>query len=51
MPDGDWAIADTTPDTTITLVGQSKGKTLEYPVFASNKAGNGLVSNVIEVVF
>jgi hypothetical protein len=50
MPDGDWAIADTTPDIKITLVGQPKGKTLEYRVFARNKAGDGLVSNVIEVV-
>ena len=50
MPDGDWAIADTTPDTKITLAGQPKAKTLEYCVFARNKAGDGLVSNVIEVV-
>ena len=50
MPDGDWAIADTTPDTKITLAGQPKGKTIEYRVFARNKAGDGLVSNVIEVV-
>jgi hypothetical protein len=50
MPDGDWAIADTTPDTKITLAGQPKAKTLEYRVFARNKAGDGLVSNVIEVV-
>jgi hypothetical protein len=50
MPDGDWAIADTTPDTKITLAGQPKGKTLEYRVFARNKAGDGLVGNVIEVV-
>ncbi len=50
MPDGDWSIADTTPDTKITLAGQPKGKTIEYRVFARNKAGDGLVSNVIEVV-
>jgi hypothetical protein len=50
MPDGDWTIADTTPDTKITLAGQPKGKTIEYRVFARNKAGDGLVSNVIEVV-
>ena len=50
MPGGEWAIPDTTPDTKITLVGQPKGKTLEYHVFARNKAGDGLVSNVVEVV-
>ena len=50
MPDGAWAIADTTPDTKITIAGQPEGKTLEYHVFARNKAGDGLVSNVVEVV-
>ena len=50
MPDGDWAIADTTPDIKITLAGQPKGKTIEYRVFARNKAGDGLPGNVIEVV-
>lgn len=46
----DWAIADTTPDTKVTLAGQPKGKTLEYRVFAGNKAGDGLPGNVVEVV-
>ena len=50
MPDGDRAIADTTPDTKITLADQPKGKTLEYRIFARNKVEDGLVSNVIEVV-
>ena len=50
MPGGDWAIADNTPDTKITIVGQPKGKTLEYHFFARNKAGDGLVSNAVEVV-
>ena len=50
MPDGAWVIADTTPDTKITIAGQPRGKTLEYHVFARNKAGDGLVSNVVEVV-
>jgi len=50
MPDGDWAIADTTPDTKITLAGQPNAKTIEYRAFARNKAGDGLPSNVVEVV-
>jgi len=50
MPDGSWQRADNAVESEITLLGQPKGKTLEYRVYAANKAGNGAYSNVVEVV-
>jgi hypothetical protein len=50
MPDGRWTVAGTTLDTQLTLTGQPRGKTLEYRVYAKNRAGDGVASNVVEVV-
>jgi len=49
LPDGAWNTVETTNDTQITLVAQPHGKNLEYRVYAMNKAGNGVESNVVAV--
>jgi hypothetical protein len=48
-PGGAWLNAGTTADTQLTLAAQPRGKPLEYRVYALNKAGNGLESNVVAV--
>ena len=50
LPDGDWKPAGTAIDSEITLTNLPTGKTLEFRVFAVNKAGNGIPSNVVDVV-
>ncbi len=50
LPDGDWKPAGTSVESEITLANQPAGKSLEYRVFAVNKAGNGVISNVVDVV-
>lgn len=50
LPEGAWAIAGTAIDSEITLTDQPRGKSLEYRVYAVNKAGGGAAGNVAEVV-
>ena len=50
LPDGDWKSAGTCVESEITLVNLATGKNLEFRVFAVNKVGNGLVSNVVDLV-
>jgi hypothetical protein len=50
MPDGPWTHAQTVMPSEATLVGLTRGKSLEFRVFARNKAGDGAVSNGVEVV-
>ncbi len=50
LPDGEWKHAATAVESEATLANQPTGKPLEYRVFAVNKAGNGAVSNVVDLV-
>ncbi len=50
MPGGDWQPAGTAAASEATVTGQPTGKTLEYRVYAFNKAGDGPFSNVVEAV-
>jgi hypothetical protein len=50
MPDGPWSHAQTVMPSEATLVGLTRGKNLEFRIFARNKAGDGAVSNGVEVV-
>jgi hypothetical protein len=50
LPDGDWKHALSVVESEATLTNQPRGKTLEFRVFARNKAGDGAPSNGVEVV-
>jgi len=49
LPDGAWKQVATAVESEITLANQVSGKRLEYRAYAANKAGKGMVSNVVEV--
>ncbi len=49
-PDGAWKLAATAVESEATLSNLPRGKTLEYRVYAANKAGNGPVSNIVGLV-
>lgn len=49
LPDGQWQHAATALTSEATLVNQGSGHLLEYRVHATNKAGDGAQSNVVEV--
>ena len=50
LGDGEWKSANTATSTEITLAGQPRGKELEYCVKATNKAGEGPISNAMMAV-
>lgn len=50
LPDGAWVLAGHAVDSEVVLADQPAGKNLEYRVYGVNKAGDGPVGNVVEVV-
>lgn len=50
LPDGVWAGVATAIESEISLADQPRGKTLEYRVYAVNKAGNGVPGNVVDIL-
>jgi hypothetical protein len=50
LPDGLWQPAGLAVISEAMVSNQPTGKTLEYRVYAVNKAGNGPVSNAVDVV-
>jgi len=50
LPDGAWTPAGLAVISEATITDQPTGKSLEYRVYAVNKAGDGAVSNVVDVV-
>ena len=50
MPDGLGILVKTSFETEIILTDQPRGQTLEFRVIASNKAGDGVESNSVEVM-
>lgn len=49
LPDGDWRPAGNAVESEATLTNLPMGKTLQFRVYAANKAGQGPVSNTVEV--
>ncbi|SMF96786.1 hypothetical protein SAMN02949497_4194 [Methylomagnum ishizawai] len=50
LPDGAWVLAGHAVVSEATLADQPTGKNLEYRVYGVNRAGDGAVGNVVEVV-
>ena len=50
LPAGDWTLVSMAIESEATLNNQERGKDLEYRVIATNKAGEGVPSNVVAAV-